>query len=263
MTTENNKNVKPKKVLLKMIIIGDRGTGKTSLWERYVNGKFENRYKSTIGADFLTKEISLNKNTLATLQIWDTAGGERFSSLGCAFYRGADACILVYDKTDETTFKNVEMWREEFLEKSRPIKPDKIPFMLLSNKSDLLNDNKYKHLCRWDIYFDSNLLTIGYCRNIEQQLENKYIPYDIIDLCYQYLGNQTVGKMYAQEYDMLYYDVSAKTGDNIEEAFREVAIKADIYWKQFGAQFMGYIPAGLDANNAPGMNNSRAGNCGC
>ncbi|KUF84732.1 Ras-related protein Rab-7a [Phytophthora nicotianae] len=88
-----------KKVLLKLIILGDSGVGKTSLMNQYVNQKFSNQYKATIGADFLTKEIMLD-DKLVTMQIWDTAGQERFQSLGVAFYRGADACVLVYDITN-------------------------------------------------------------------------------------------------------------------------------------------------------------------
>ena len=66
---------------------------------QYVKQKFSGQYKATIGADFLTKEIMLD-DKLVTLQIWDTAGQERFQSLGVAFYRGADACVLVYDVTN-------------------------------------------------------------------------------------------------------------------------------------------------------------------
>ena len=83
-----------KKVLLKVIILGDSGVGKTSLMNQFVNKKFSNQYKATIGADFLTKEVMVD-DRLVTMQIWDTAGQERFQSLGVAFYRGADSCVLV------------------------------------------------------------------------------------------------------------------------------------------------------------------------
>ncbi|CAN9235316.1 unnamed protein product [Alternaria alternata] len=85
-----------KKVLLKVIILGDSGVGKTSLMNQYVNKKFSASYKATIGADFLTKEVLVD-DRLVTMQLWDTAGQERFQSLGVAFYRGADCCVLVYD----------------------------------------------------------------------------------------------------------------------------------------------------------------------
>lgn len=82
-----------KKVLLKVVILGDSGVGKTSLMNQYVNKKFTNQYKATIGADFLTKEVIVD-DRVVTMQIWDTAGQERFQSLGVAFYRGADCCVL-------------------------------------------------------------------------------------------------------------------------------------------------------------------------
>merc|ERR1712151_199089 len=83
------------RTLLKVIILGDSGVGKTSLMHQYVSKKFSNQYKATIGADFLTKEVQVD-DRLVTMQIWDTAGQERFQSLGVAFYRGADCCVLVF-----------------------------------------------------------------------------------------------------------------------------------------------------------------------
>ncbi|XP_048135514.1 ras-related protein Rab7 isoform X2 [Rhodamnia argentea] len=103
-----------RRTLLKVIILGDSGVGKTSLMNQYVNKKFSNQYKATIGADFLTKEVQL-EDRLFTLQIWDTAGQERFQSLGVAFYRGADCCVLVYDVNVMKSFDNLNNWREEFL----------------------------------------------------------------------------------------------------------------------------------------------------
>jgi len=126
-----------KKVLLKVIILGDSGVGKTSLMNQYVNRKFSNQYKATIGADFLTKDITLDDNRQVTLQIWDTAGQERFQSLGVAFYRGADACVLVYDVTSPNSFKTLETWRDEFLIQASPRDAEHFPFLLIGNKVDL------------------------------------------------------------------------------------------------------------------------------
>ena len=72
-----------------------------------------------------------------TLQIWDTAGQERFQSLGRAFYRGAEACVLVFDITNQKTFENLSIWKQEFLVKAMPKDPDSIPFFVLGNKVDL------------------------------------------------------------------------------------------------------------------------------
>jgi Ras-related protein Rab-7A len=123
-------------VLLKVIILGDSGVGKTSLMNQYVNKKFSNQYKATIGADFLTKEVTVD-DRLVTMQIWDTAGQERFQSLGVAFYRGADSCVLVYDVNVAKTFENLDSWREEFLVQAGPRDPDNFPFVVLGNKVDL------------------------------------------------------------------------------------------------------------------------------
>merc|ERR1711879_352674 len=130
-----------KKVLLKVIILGDSGVGKTCLMNQYVNRKFTNQYKATIGADFLTKEVNIDDKYI-TLQIWDTAGQERFQSLGVAFYRGADCCVLVYDITNAKTFESLDSWRDEFLIQASPRDPDNFPFVVIGNKSDLGDKRK-------------------------------------------------------------------------------------------------------------------------
>jgi len=142
-----------KKVLLKVIILGDSGVGKTSLMNQYVSKKFTDQYKATIGADFLTKEVMID-DKLVTMQIWDTAGQERFQSLGVAFYRGADACVLVYDVCNMKSFQQLDSWREEFLIQAMPRDPENFPFIVLGNKVDkpeaerLVSNNKAEAWCR-------------------------------------------------------------------------------------------------------------------
>ncbi|KAE8706833.1 Ras-related protein Rab7 [Hibiscus syriacus] len=85
-----------RRTLLKVIVLGDSGVGKTSLMNQYIYNKFNQQYKATIGADFVTKELQID-DKLVTLQIWDTAGQERFQSLVSAFYRGTDCCVIVFD----------------------------------------------------------------------------------------------------------------------------------------------------------------------
>ena len=77
-----------------------------------------------------------------TLQIWDTAGQERFQSLGNAFYRGADACVLVYDITNEQSFYRIEDWRNNFIEQAAIEDANSFPFLLLANKCDLNNERR-------------------------------------------------------------------------------------------------------------------------
>ncbi|KAJ9177699.1 hypothetical protein P3X46_012889 [Hevea brasiliensis] len=129
-----------RRALLKVIVLGDSGVGKTSLMNQYVYKKFSQQYKATIGADFVTKELQVDDN-LVTLQIWDTAGQERFQSLGAAFYRGADCCVLVYDVNVLKSFETLNNWHEEFLKQADPVHPDELPFILLGNKIDLDGGN--------------------------------------------------------------------------------------------------------------------------
>jgi len=126
------------RTLLKVILLGDSGVGKSSIMNQYVHEKFTAEYKATIGADFLTKHLIIDDKPI-TMQIWDTAGQERFQSLGVAFYRGADCCALVFDVNDEKTFENVNSWKEEFLLKAGIEDPQNFPFVLLGNKIDVEN----------------------------------------------------------------------------------------------------------------------------
>ena len=77
-----------------------------------------------------------------TLQLWDTAGQERYKSLGAAFYRGAEACILVFDVTNHESFENLAGWRANFLEKCMPKDAVNFPFFVFGNKKDLEEDRQ-------------------------------------------------------------------------------------------------------------------------
>lgn len=142
-TNSSSGRRKKNRVMLKIIILGDSGVGKTSIMNRYHSNKFTGQYKATIGADFLSKQVEVADPTspmvdsmkTCSLQIWDTAGQERFQSLGTSFYRGADACLLVYDVTDPKSFENLETWQNEFL---RQVDGDTVdfPFVVLGNKID-------------------------------------------------------------------------------------------------------------------------------
>ena len=81
---------------------------------RYMTGKFTSQYRATVGADFLSTNISHNGKNYS-LQVWDTAGQERFQSIGSAFYRGSDCCVIVYDITN----KKVPKTDQKFTKKSK------------------------------------------------------------------------------------------------------------------------------------------------
>lgn len=130
-----------KKQCLKIVVLGDSGVGKTTLLQQYVTSKDPSKAKDigkskpTIGADFQKKEIMVD-NQQVTLQLWDTAGQEKFQSLGYAFYRGSDSCALVFDLTSQKSFDALSRWKEGFLTNAAPNEPGTFPFVLVGNKVD-------------------------------------------------------------------------------------------------------------------------------
>ncbi|KAJ5594698.1 Ras-like GTP-binding protein RYL2 [Penicillium hispanicum] len=99
----------------KIVVLGAQGVGKTSLVHRYVRNAFDPASTtSTVGASFVTKRVlDTTSDTVVRLQIWDTAGQERFRSISRLYYRGAHACLLCYDITDENSFQEMAGWLRE------------------------------------------------------------------------------------------------------------------------------------------------------
>ena len=121
--------------VLKVVLIGEPGVGKTALLDSYSNKKISKTTQPTIGADFVKKRTTLSDNeTQVSLQLWDTAGQERFQSLCITFYRGADCCVLVYDTTRRESYERLEKWRFAF---ESATGSDEIPMVIIGNKTDL------------------------------------------------------------------------------------------------------------------------------
>ncbi|MFX1374219.1 MAG: Rab family GTPase [Promethearchaeota archaeon] len=118
----------------KVIVIGPGAVGKTSLIRRFVEDQFSFNYKFTIGVDFLAKKIEFEKEKFASLSIWDVGGQERFKFLRRNFYEGAHGAILVFDLSRANTFTKLKEWLIDM----REIIVQKIPIIILGNKSDLL-----------------------------------------------------------------------------------------------------------------------------
>jgi Ras-related protein Rab-1A len=98
--------------LIKCLVVGDSGTGKSSLMMRFTDDVFNTTYISTIGVDFKIKTMGFRDKTVK-FQIWDTAGQDRFRTITASYYRGSNAVILCYDITDKNTFQNINKWLEE------------------------------------------------------------------------------------------------------------------------------------------------------
>ena len=122
-----------KEYIFKVVVLGDGAVGKTSLVLQFTERKFNDNYIMSIGANFAIKMISKpEKNIAVRLQIWDLAGQKHFAFVRPSFYRGAFACIFVFDLTRRDSFEHVKNWVDE----SEQYVPG-VPCILLGNKADL------------------------------------------------------------------------------------------------------------------------------
>ena len=116
-----------------IVTLGDGQVGKTSLIFRYIDNTFSSNYLATIGFDSKVKKMKLSNGEEIKVKIFDTAGQERFKSITKTYIKKANGILLVYDITEEQSFKNVERWYENLVENGNV----KIPIVLIGNKSDL------------------------------------------------------------------------------------------------------------------------------
>lgn len=117
--------------LMKYIIIGDAGAGKSCLLHHFTHNAFKEHSQHTIGVEFSSRTIKLGEKRIK-LQLWDTAGQERFRSVTRSYYRGAAGAILVYDITNRESFLNMPRW----LADARALASPHLVTVLVGNKSD-------------------------------------------------------------------------------------------------------------------------------
>ncbi|KAB1226711.1 Ras-related protein Rab5 [Morella rubra] len=167
----------------KLVLLGDMGTGKTSLVLRFVKGQFYDNQEPTIGAAFFTQILSLAEATVK-FDIWDTAGQERYHSLAPMYYRGAAAAVVVYDISSTRKRGRAGRWRRQLGVNllRRKERNHNLVMALVANKSDL--DSK---------------------REVEKE----------------------EGEQFSQENGMFFLETSAKTAQNINELFYEIASVLD------------------------------------
>jgi Ras-related protein Rab-7A len=120
----------------KVLVLGDRGVGKTAIVHRFTAAEFRPDFKATIGVDFFVSRIAVD-NSFVELQIWDTAGEERHDALAPVVFRGADACVLVFDVSDPGSFTHLDGWRRRLIDNAGIDEPEKFPFIVFANKCDL------------------------------------------------------------------------------------------------------------------------------
>nr|XP_007150298.1 hypothetical protein PHAVU_005G141600g [Phaseolus vulgaris]ESW22292.1 hypothetical protein PHAVU_005G141600g [Phaseolus vulgaris] len=126
--------------LIKLLLIGDSGVGKSCLLLRFSDGSFTTSFITTIGIDFKIRTIEQDGKRIK-LQIWDTAGQERFRTITTAYYRGAMGILLVYDVTDESSFNNIRNWIRNIEQHAS----DNVNKILVGNKADM---DESKRVCK-------------------------------------------------------------------------------------------------------------------
>ena len=124
-------------VFFKILLIGDLGVGKSCVILRYVEGDFPGNIMSSIGVDFKTKQIEFDDHSIK-MQIWDTAGHEKFRTITTSYYKSAQAIIILYDITQKSSFDHIRNWITEIdkFGKQGVLK------VIVGNKLDLENNRK-------------------------------------------------------------------------------------------------------------------------
>ena len=163
---------------LKAVLVGDTKVGKSCILSQFVQETYDATMPPTVGAAFLTKIVTTDSGPIR-LQLWDTAGQEKYRSLAPMYYRAAVAALLIFDVTNKNSLENLKNWNQEICEKA----PPGITVFVVGNKIDCVEDR---------------VVTGDAGRSMAQQLGAPY-----------------------------YFEVSAKTGEGINNLFNKVA-EADV-----------------------------------
>ena len=157
----------------KLVLIGDSGVGKTSMFSRFFDKKFTENTLPTLGVEYKIRNLEIDGKYLK-LMIWDTSGQEKYNSIAKNFYQASHGMLVVFSLTDRDSFDHIDHW----LERVKNDAPKEVCIMLVGNKSD--------------------------------DRENRKVDFDLI-------------KNKAKALKVPYVETSAKDGNNVNEAFMEMA----------------------------------------
>ena len=168
-------------LVYKILLLGDSEVGKSCFLMRYSDNIFVENYITTIGLDYKLKYVQLDSGETIKVQLWDTAGQDRYRTIAKNYYKGSHGILLLYDVTKENSFENIREWvqniREEVYEKAI--------IFLIGNKIDKKEERKI---------------------TTEQ------------------------GQKLASEYNLPFFEASAKSGENVDEIFKALYKKiSEVY----------------------------------
>ena len=193
-------NNRPQDFHLKIALIGDGAVGKTTLRKRYLGEKFSETYYQTIGADFAVHENNVGSHKVKYV-IWDLAGQLRFFEVRKLFYQGCHGALVVFDLSNQDSFNNIQHWINELWKNCGS---GAVPFVLVGNKSDL-----------------------------RHHLGVKSVSDDVIQNVTNILTHETI-KRYGFRIKSII--TSAKTGENVSEAFKRLAIQIIVHKRFLNSQ---------------------------
>ncbi|KAG8534169.1 uncharacterized protein KY384_001013 [Bacidia gigantensis] len=185
----NNSAPKPSSSV-KLVLLGEAAVGKTDICYLVI-------------AAFLTQKTTLPNRTIK-FEIWDTAGQERFASLAPMYYRNAQAALVVYDLTKPTSLVKAKHWVAELQRQASP----GIVIALVGNKIDLTNQNTGAE-------GGSGEAESGAAAAEGEPIEGEEVDARKI--------STKEGRDYAEEESLLFFETSAKSGDNVQQVFAAIA----------------------------------------
>ncbi|KAL4237855.1 Ras-related protein Rab-15 [Mactra antiquata] len=159
--------------LLRLLLVGETGVGKTCILCRFASGDFVESHISTIGIDFKMKTIDIEGKTVKT-QIWDTAGQERFEAITKQFYRRAQGILLVFDICSRKSYEAIPKW----LDHVRQFCKENVVITLIGNKSDRIEQRQVPYV-EAQMFADEN--SINYFEVSARNRNNVDKPF--MDMC--------------------------------------------------------------------------------
>ena len=165
----------------KILLLGDSEVGKSCFLMRYADNVFVENYITTIGLDYKLKYVQLDSGEMIKVQLWDTAGQDRYRTIAKNYYKGSHGILLLYDITKRNSFENIREWIKDIKEEVY----EKAIIFLIGNKID---------------------------KNSERKITTEQ------------------GVKLAEEYNLPFFEASAKTGENVDEIFKNLYKKiSEVY----------------------------------